>query len=116
MAAAYSGKPYVSGSAGLQASTESPEYLAIFSVNEPASLARMAERLPLYAAATDVGMHGLLASQSCYHSVLPPCWCTLLASSRFPYCCPSLHPFGFVRNLFLYLFVYFFLTWITVDV
>ena len=23
-------------------------------------------------AATDVGMHGLLASQSCYHSVLPP--------------------------------------------
>ena len=49
--------------------------------------------------ATDVGMHGLLASQSCYHSVSPPCWCTLLASSRFPYCCPSLHPLGFVRNL-----------------
>ena len=70
--------------------------------------------LPLYAAATDVGMHGLLASQSCYHSVLspcwcvlPPCWCTLSASSRFHFCysCPSLHPFGFVRNLFVYLYV-----------
>ena len=36
--------------------------------------------------ATDVGMHGLLASQSCYHSVLPPCLSTLLASSRFLYC------------------------------
>ena len=35
------------------------------------------------APATDVGMHGLLASQSCYHSVLPPCLSTLLASSRF---------------------------------
>ena len=34
-------------------------------------------------AATDVGMHGLLASQSCYHSVLPPCLCTLWTSSRF---------------------------------
>ena len=33
--------------------------------------------------ATDVGMHGLLASQSCYHSVLPPCLSTLLTSSRF---------------------------------
>ena len=33
--------------------------------------------------ATDVGMHGLLASQSCYHSVLPSCLSTLLASSRF---------------------------------
>ena len=31
--------------------------------------------------ATDVGMHGLLASQSCYHSVLPPCLSTLSASS-----------------------------------
>ena len=36
--------------------------------------------------ATDVGMHGLLASQSCYHSVLPPCLSTLLASSRFLHC------------------------------
>ena len=34
-------------------------------------------------AATDVGMHGLLASQSCYHSVLPPSLCTLWTSSRF---------------------------------
>ena len=38
------------------------------------------------AAATDVGMHGLLASQSCYHSVLPPCLSTLLTSSRFLHC------------------------------
>ena len=36
--------------------------------------------------ATDVGMHGLLASQSCYPSVLPPCLSTLLASSRFLHC------------------------------
>ena len=34
-------------------------------------------------AASDVGMHGLLASQSCYHSVLPPSLCTLWTSSRF---------------------------------
>ena len=34
-------------------------------------------------AATDVGMHGLLASQSCYHSVLTPSLCTLWTSSRF---------------------------------
>ena len=34
-------------------------------------------------AATDVGMHGLLASQSCYHSVLSPSLCTLWTSSRF---------------------------------
>ena len=34
-------------------------------------------------AAADVGMHGLLASQSCYHSVLPPSLCTLWTSSRF---------------------------------
>ena len=51
-------------------------------------------------AATDVGMHGLLASQSCYHSVLLPC--TLWTSSRFLhyYKQTSLHPFDFVRNLF----------------
>ena len=30
-------------------------------------------------AATAVGMYGLLASQSCYHSVLPPSLCTLWA-------------------------------------
>ena len=35
--------------------------------------------LPPTGLATDVGMHGLLASQSCYHSVLPPCLSTLLA-------------------------------------
>ena len=56
--------------------------------------------------ATDVGMHGLLASQSCYHSVLPPCLSTLLASSIAKQ--TSLHPFDFVRNLFHYLFVSFF--------
>ena len=87
-------------------STESPVNYSIVFVNEP-RLHIMANG-PVYTA-TDVGMHGLLASQSCYHSVLSPCLCTLLASSRFSYCCPSLHPFGFVRNLFLYLFVYFFL-------
>ena len=27
--------------------------------------------------ATDVGIYGLLASQSCYHSMLAPCWFTL---------------------------------------
>ena len=47
--------------------------------------------------ATDVGMHGLLASQSCYHSVLPPCLSTLLASGTFLQ--TSLHPFDFIRNL-----------------
>ena len=34
---------------------------------------------------TDVGMHGLLASQSCYHYMQPPCWFTLRASDRFIY-------------------------------
>ena len=37
--------------------------------------------------ATDVGMHGLLPSQSCYHSVLVPCWFALWSSGRF------LHPY-----------------------
>ena len=51
-------------------------------------------------AVTDVGMHGLFASQSCYHSVLP---------HVYVHCGPvvdffitkqtSLHPFDFVRNL-----------------
>ena len=31
----------------------------------------------LATAATDVGIYGLLASQSCYHSMLVPCWFTL---------------------------------------
>ena len=35
--------------------------------------------------ATDVGIYGLLASQSCYHSMLAPCWFTLWTSSRFLY-------------------------------
>ena len=42
-----------------------------------------ASRLRL--AATDVGMHGILAS---HHSVLPPCWFTLRASGRATY-----HPY-----------------------
>ena len=43
----------------------------------------IAELASILSAATDVGMHGLLASQSCYHSVLPPSLCTLWTSSRF---------------------------------
>ena len=35
--------------------------------------------------ATDVGIYGLLASQSCYHSMLAPCWFTLWTSNRFLY-------------------------------
>ena len=35
---------------------------------KPCSIAELASST----AATDVGMHGRLASQSCYHSVLPP--------------------------------------------
>ena len=31
-------------------------------------------------AASDVGIYGLLASQSCYHSMLVPCWFTLWTS------------------------------------
>ena len=56
----------------------------------------------LVIAATDVGIYGLLASQSCYHSMLVPCWFTLWTSSRFH---SSLHPFDFARNLFIFLFV-----------
>ena len=63
---------------------------------KPCSIAELAST-----AATDVGMHGLLASQSCYHSVLPPSLCTLWTSSRFFITKQtSLHPFDFVRNLF----------------
>ena len=49
-------------------------------------------------AATDVGMHGILAS---HHSVLPPCWFTLRASGTATL--PSLHPSDFDRNLFNFL-------------
>ena len=58
--------------------------------------------------ATDVGMHGLLASQSCYHSVLP---------RVFVHCGPvvdffitkqtSLHLFDFFRNRFYLLSIQF---------
>ena len=55
-------------------------------------------------AATDVGMHGLLASQqSCYHSVLPPSLCTLPVDN---YQTTSLHPFDVHASI--YLFVSFF--------
>ena len=61
-------------------------------------------------------MHGLLASQSCYHSVLPFCVYPLV----YVHCGPvvdffitkqtSLHPFDFVRNLFHLLVDYTFQT------
>ena len=50
-------------------------------------------------AATDVGMHGLLASQSCYHY---PLVCVHYGPvvDFFITKQTSLHPFDFVRNLF----------------
>ena len=53
-------------------------------------------------AATDVGMHGLLASQSCYHSVLPPIVCVNCGPVVDFYITKqtSVHPFDFIRNLF----------------
>ena len=72
------------------------------SIAEQASIAELAST-----AATDVGMHGLLASQSCYHSVLPPSLCTLWTSSRFlsRHPCILLIP---LKIFFIYLFVSFF--------
>ena len=46
--------------------------------------------------ATDVGMHGLLASQSCYHSVLPPCLSTV--ADFFIAKQTSLHPFDYAEG------------------
>ena len=58
-------------------------------------------------AATDVGMHGLLASQSCYHSVLPlVCVHCGPVEDFFITKQTSLHPFDFVRNLFHLLYIY----------
>ena len=58
-------------------------------------------------AATDVGMHGLLASQSCYHSVLPlVCVHCGPVVDFFITKQTSLHPFDFVRNLFHLLFYF----------
>ena len=51
--------------------------------------------------ATDVSMHGLLASQSCYHSVTLTCLSTLLASQI-----SSLlirHPYIHVKIFYIYL-------------
>ena len=48
--------------------------------------------------ATDVGIYGLLASQSCYHSMLAPCWFTLWTSSRF------LYPYTLLISLEIFLF------------
>ena len=53
--------------------------------------------------ATDVGIYGLLASQSCYHSMLAPCWfihCGPVADFFIP-----IHPFDFVRNLFIFFII-----------
>ena len=47
-----------------------------------------------------VGIYGLLASQSCYHSMLVPCQFTLWTSGRFH---NLIHPFDFDRNLFDFL-------------
>ena len=46
---------------------------------------------------TDVGMHGLLSSQSCYHSVLIPCWFALWTSGRFFH--PTSSQFSLYQNL-----------------
>ena len=48
--------------------------------------------------ATDVGIYGLLASQSCYHSMLAPCWFTLWTSNRF------LYPYILLISLEIFLF------------
>ena len=48
--------------------------------------------------ATDVGIYGLLASQSCYHSMLAPCWFTLWTSGRFIY------PYILLISLEIFLF------------
>ena len=41
------------------------------------------DKISILCTATDVGIYGLLASQSCYHSMVVPCWFTLWTSSRF---------------------------------
>ena len=51
--------------------------------------------------ATDVGIYGLLASQSCYHSMLAPCWFTLWTSNRF------LYPYIFLISLEIFLFSFY---------
>ena len=52
-------------------------------------------------------MHGLLASQSCYHSVLPlVCVHCGPVVDFFITKQTSLHPFDFVRNLFHLLYIY----------
>ena len=45
-----------------------------------------------------IGIYGLLASQSCYHSMLAPCWFTLWTSSRF------LYPYILLISLEIFLF------------
>ena len=62
------------------------------------STATIAEMLQSATAATDVGIYGLLASHSCYHSMLVPCWFTLWTSSRF------LHPYILLISLEIFLF------------
>ena len=50
--------------------------------------------------ATDIGIYGLLASQSCYHSMLAPCWFTLWTSKRF------LNPYILLISLEIFLFYF----------
>ena len=64
--------------------------------------------------ATDVGMHGLLAVVNrvtilCYPLVCVHCW---PVADFFIAKQTSLHPFDFVRNLFHYLFVSFFVKFV----
>ena len=54
----------------------------------------------VYTVATDVGMHGLLATIMLPFCVTP-CWCTLIASNRFPYCC---HPYILLVSLETFFF------------
>ena len=87
--------PYISGcSAGLQAIASDRDNL-IF------TMSLIYTTTNILCAATDVGMHGLLASQSCYHSVLPlVCVHCEPVVDFFITKQTSLHPFDFVRNLF----------------
>ena len=45
-----------------------------------------------------VGIYGLLASQSCYHSMLVPCWFRLWTSGRFQ------HPYILLKSIEIFIF------------
>ena len=55
-----------------------------------AAVLTVSKHIQAVCAATDVGMHGILAS---HYFVLPPCWFTLRASDRDTL--PSIHPSDF---------------------